>query len=260
MSSPFQKKDQPAEPNYLPPEANDASSAPFTPSQSATKSKERAADKALAIKNSVKDALEKQSTKVIQGITEWDWHKIPPPVMVEILKRTPMRGNAGEPDYYLEEYQAYRFAIRSYELGLSPLSTEVWYNRKNQMTNVTFEGKLRLAQLRNLNLSPPKLERIPEDESKPLIAYKCTIQTPSGPSMYTAMLKEWIQPTSPVWREKPSHMLQIRASEKCLSLAMGIGSSELMGEQDLLEGAEAAKVLPSVESTNFEYKEMENKQ
>jgi hypothetical protein len=210
-------------------------------------------DRVALAKQSQVEIMRSKDREMFQDITSFDWKKIPPPVMVEIIKRTPMRGGANEPDYFLADYQAWRFAIRCYEIGLSPLSTEVWYNPRNNMTNVTYEGKQKLSRINQLNLSPPKLERIPVELDKPLVAYKCTIQSPTGPSTYTATLKEWKVGTSPVWRDKAEHMLQLRASEKCLSFAMGLGSSELMGEQDLQIGPEVAAVMPAsgVDSTEF---------
>lgn len=202
-------------------------------------------------KQSIADNSRAKQLEKFAGITSFDWKQIPPPFMAELLMQTPFRGGSGEPDYYLSAFQAYRFAIRCFEIGLSPLSTEVWYNPKNNMTNVTFEGKLKLARINNLHLSPPVLERIPEDVAKPLVAYKCTIQSPAGPSVYTATLKEWKVGVSPVWRDRPDHMLQLRAAEKCLSFASGIGSSELMGEQDLAVGTEAAAIMPEVSATEF---------
>lgn len=265
MVSPFQKK------GSSPPEDKYASKEPdndfvvgtqneFKKGVAAQKSQERAAEKALAIKQSVSDNLQKKQISALNEITSFDWKAVPPPMLAQMLIQIPFKGGTGEPDYFLAPWQAMIFAMRCYELGLSPFSNEVWFNPKNNKVNVTFEGKLKLARKMGLNLSPPQLTRDPVDKSKPLISYTCVIVSPTGPCEYTATLKDWMQAKSPVWREKPEHMLQLRAAEKCLSFASGIGSSELMGEQDLQLGEEASKVLPNIEAINFEYKEMENKQ
>ncbi len=217
-------------------------------------------ERALAIKADAQERLQSKQLESLGQIANFDWKAVPPPMLAQMLVNIPFKGGQGEPDYFLAPWQAMIFAMRCYELGLSPFSNEVWFNPKNNKTNVTFEGKLKLARLQGLNLSPPHLERIPTDTSKPLLAYKCTIKTPSGNCEYTATLKDWMQSKSAVWREKPDHMLQLRAAEKCLSFASGIGSSELMGEQDLQTGEEAAKVLPSVESTKFEYIEQNERE
>jgi hypothetical protein len=246
MSSPFQKKGE------SPEESSD--SAVFSQIMGGEN-----ATKALAIQSEVQDRLQKKQLESMGQISNFDWKSVPPPMLAQMLVNIPFKGGVGEPDYFLAPWQAMIFAMRCFELGLSPFSNEVWFNPKNNKTNITFEGKLKLARLQGLNLSPPHLERIPADSTKPLQAYKCTIRTPSGNCEYTATLKDWNQPRSPVWREKPDHMLQLRAAEKCLSFASGIGSSELMGEPDLQEGAEVAKIMPQVDVTNFEYKEQMEK-
>lgn len=205
-------------------------------------------EKAALVKQDRVLSQQKAAMEKLAAIQSFDWRSIPPPVMAELLMQTPFRGSTGEPDYYLAPYQAYRFAIRAYELNLSPLSTEVWYNPKNNMTNATFEGKLKMARMNGMKLSPPKFIRYPEDLTKPAVAVKCIISTPDGDCEYTATLKEW-RMNSPQWRDRPDHMLQIRAAEKCLSFATGSGSSELPGERDLDSGAEAAAYLDT--PTNF---------
>ncbi len=214
---------------------------------------------ALAKQSQVESAQSKQMEK-LSGIASFDWKQIPPPLMAELLMKTPFRGKTGEPDYYLQPFQAYRFAIRCYELGLSPLSTEVWYNSQNNMTNVTFEGKLKLARLKNLNLGPPRFEEKHRafPKGKQLAGFdqdlgiSCKMSSGKEDAEYTAWLSEWYVPASPVWKAKPDHMLRVRSAEKCLSFASGIGTSELMGEQDLQIGPEAAEVLSGVVSTEFQ--------
>jgi hypothetical protein len=235
MSSPFKKESPPIE--------------------------ESATDKALTIKKSAAEVLQKKQLDTFSEISSLDWKNIPPPMLAQMLVKIPFKGSSGEPDYFLEPFQAMIFAMRCFELGLSPFSNEVWFNPKNNKVNVTFEGKLKLARKQGLDLGPPRFERIPADPGKTLVAYKCKIKSPHGDCEYTATLKEWQVPSSPVWKAKPDHMLQLRAAEKCLSFASGIGTSELPGEADL--GREPDKQeLPTVESTTFTYKEhqLETKQ
>lgn len=220
-----------------------------------------AKEKAITIQSNAQEKLQAKQLEQLSSMQSFDWKAVPPPMLAQMLVQIPFKGGAGEPDYFLAPWQAMVFAMRCFELGLSPFSNEVWFNPKNNKTNVTFEGKLKLARKQGLNLGPPKFERIPADVAKPLVAYKCTIASPTGDCQYTATLKEWMVPTSPVWKAKPDHMLQLRAAEKCLSFASGIGTSELPGEGDL--GREPLSLnteLPAIESTNFTYKEMETKQ
>jgi len=209
---------------------------------------ESAQSKAALVKENRAAERQKVELEKLAGIESLDWKALPPPMIAQLLVNIPFRGATGEPDYYLQPWQAMIFAIRAYELGLSPFSNEIWFNPKNNKSNVSFEGKLKLARMHGLNLSPPIFERLPEDATKPLVAYKCTIIAPHGKCEYTATLKEWRVPTSPVWRDKPEHMLQLRAAEKCLSFATGTGSSELMGEQDIQVGTEAARFMPEPKS------------
>jgi hypothetical protein len=223
----------------------------------------KASEKVALMRSSQADQKKKEQLERLSSISSLDWKSIPPPMLAQLLVNMPFKGQSGEPDFYLEPWQAMVFAIRCYELELSPFSNEVWFNPKNNKTNVSFEGKLKLARKNGLNLSPPICERIPADTTKPLVAYKATITTPSGKCEYTATLKERKVGTSPVWRDKPEHMLQLRASEKCLSFATGIGTSELMGEGDLQVGKEAEKFMasgaPVIESTEFKPAPMEEK-
>jgi len=204
-----------------------------------------AAERAALVKADQAAQRQKLELEKLSGIQSLDWKSIPPPMLAQILVAIPFRGSGTDPDYYLTPVQGMIFALRCFELGLSPFSNEVWFNTKNNKVNVTFEGKLKLARMNGQNLSPPLFERQPADPSKPLVAYKCTIVAPHGKCEYTATLKEWRVASSPVWRDRPDHMLQLRAAEKCLSFATGSGSSELMGEQDLQVGKEAEAFIPS---------------
>src|SRR5882724_8919843 len=218
-------------------------------------------DRVALAKSNQQESIQTKQLDKLKGITSFDWKQIPPPFMAELLMQTPFRGGAGEPDYYLSAYQAYRFAIRCYELGLSPLSTEVWYNPKNNMTNVTFEGKLKLARLNKLDLGPPRFEEKyrPFPKGKQIagmekdlgISCKMTTGRANDEAEYTAWLSEWYMPASPVWKARPDHMLRIRSAEKCISFASGTGVSELMDDRDLVAGAEVATIMPEVSATEF---------
>jgi hypothetical protein len=224
---------------------------------------QKASDQVAIMRSNEATERKKEQLERLSSISSLDWKSIPPPMLAQLLVNMPFKGQSGEPDFYLEPWQAMVFAIRCYELELSPFSNEVWFNPKNNKVNQTFEGKLKRARMQGMNLSPPTFKRIPEDATKPLVAYECTIKTPQGPCSYTATLKEWKMPSSPVWRDRPDHMLQLRAAEKCLSFATGSGASELMGEQDLQVGSAGKEFLsenaPAVESTEFKAVPMEDK-
>jgi hypothetical protein len=202
-------------------------------------------EKAAVLKSEmVANSQQKQIDK-LAGINSLDWKNLPPPMLASMLVQIPFKGSGTDPDYFLAPVQAMIFAMRCYELGLSPFSNEVWFNPKSNKINVTFEGKLKLARMAGMKLSPPRFERIPA--KGPLEAYRCEMDSPTGKCEYTAYLKDWQVSSSPVWKAKPEHMLQLRAAEKCLSFATGSGASELPDDRDLETGKEVATVLPEIE-------------
>jgi hypothetical protein len=204
-------------------------------------------EKAAVLKSEMVANSQAKQLEKLNQISELDWKKLPPPMLASMLVQIPFKGSGTEPDYFLAPVQAMIFAMRCFELGLSPFSNEVWFNPKNNKVNVTFEGKLKLARMNGMKLSPPRFERMPGDAAKPLVAYRCEMDSPTGKCEYTAYLKDWQVSSSPVWKAKPEHMLQLRAAEKCLSFATGSGASELPDDRDLEVGKEVATVLPEIE-------------
>ena len=208
-------------------------------------------EQARTLQQSMVSTAQQKGLDKLASIQSFDWKAVPPPMLAQMLIQIPFKGSGTDPDYYLQPFQAMIFAMRCYELGLSPFSNEVWFNPRNNKVNCTFEGKLKLARMNGLNLSPPVFTRIPADAAKPLVAYHCKIHAPSGDCEYTAYLKDWQVTSSPVWKSKPEHMLQLRAAEKCLSFATGSGASELPDDRDLEVGGEAKAVLPEIAATEF---------
>src|SRR5882724_11903836 len=65
-------------------------------------------DRVALAKSNNQESIQTKQLDKLKGITSFDWKQIPPPFMAELLMQTPFRGGAGEPDYYLSAYQAYR--------------------------------------------------------------------------------------------------------------------------------------------------------
>jgi len=202
---------------------------------------------------------EAQQAAVIDQVESFDWKHVPPPQLAQVLCRIPFKGGANEPDFYLQPWQALIFAMRCFELGLSPFSGEVWYNPKVNKVNVTLEGKMKLARDRGYDFGPPHFTRKTQPWATPQVAanfpgrkedvgYLCTMKLmKTGESAeYTAWLSEWYVSRSPVWKEKTEHMLQLRAYEKCISFASGAGTSEMPGEADIDGSAAPAATLPTI--------------
>jgi len=190
----------------------------------------------------VKDErIAKRETKEALAMPEsLDWKKWSLPMTASILTKIPMPGRDG--DVFLTQAQAAIWAIVSFEQGLSPFTGETWFNTKTHKVNLTLQGKLTRARQLGMNLGAPKFIRIPADEEEKLIAIKCVLPTSNGTVEYTATLSEWMMPSNPNWKNRAGHMLQVRAYEKAVSFAAGVGASEQPDDKDLGEKPEVPKI------------------
>lgn len=193
----------------------------------------------------VKD-VDKPVFKAMANMNTLDWRNLTPNVMAFLLTQKPYPVSGGG-TMYLTLRQAMIFALRAYELGVSPLSSEVWFDPNRGSVNLTLEGKKAVARNKGIDLGPPQFIETQRDwtsipkggenvESLKKAGYpqdlgiKCRIRVGDPKHQefceYQAWLSEWFVSRSPVWQAKTAHMLQTRAYEKCLSLAMGTGASE----------------------------------
>lgn len=191
-------------------------------------------------------STQKQNEELIQlvgDLESLDWKKIKPHIMAQILTKIPYRGKRDDPPYYLSPIQALIFAIEAYRMGLSPLSDQCFFNKESHKVNSTLSGKKAMSRDMGMNFGPPKFERItkpfPKGKTVPGftedVGYKCSMEIKGyqDRAEYTAYLSEWYMPYSPVWKEKPEHMLQTRAQEKAISSASGVGASEMPSQHDI---------------------------
>ena len=152
---------------------------------------------------------------------------------------------------FLSFRQAILFATRCFELGLSPFSSEVWFDPNRATVNLTLEGKRQLLRNRNIDVGPPSFEELSREwkdvarvtdagkDAQKLgftkdIGIKCRMRV-GDPKLaehveYIAWLNEWFVPKSPVWVNKSLHMLQTRATEKAISLVLGTGASDMVSD------------------------------
>lgn len=226
----------------------------------------------------VAQTRQQSQMSVIDQMDTFDWKKLPPPVMANLLTKIPFKGRKDEPDYYLNPAQAMVFALRCFELGLSPFSSEVWFDRDKYKVNTTLEGKKKLARDSGFNYGPPQYS----EQRRPHIAkdsYGKPKQLPPGytedvgitcemevrgfakPATYTAWLSEWYVPSSPVWKDKPMHMLQTRAQEKAISVSSGVGSSDMPVDAEIAPPPPPVFRMPELSTTEFvaQTNEKENK-
>jgi len=200
----------------------------------------------------VKDA-DKPVFEAMSGMATLDWRDLKPNQTALLLMQRPMNVSGGG-TMYLNFKQALLFAVRCYELGLSPFSDGVWFDANKSSVNLTLAGKRELARIKGIDLGPPKFERLERpwtevprmtetaEEAKKAgftkdIGFVCKIRVGKPEHQetcdYTAWLSEWYVGRSPVWKAKPEHMLQTRATEKAISLAMGTGASTIPDEKEL---------------------------
>ena len=204
-----------------------------------------ALQEALAKAKEVAIEMQKKDDSLVwmEELSSFNWKDIKPHFLAPLLCHIPFKRKDGY--YKLEPWQALIWAMRCYELELSPLGNETWFNAESNKVNITLEGKREIARKRGYQFGPSTFERLerpwPKGKPKPNIqfeadiGYKCMLPVVGWktPAEYTAWLSEWYMPYSPVWRDKPEHMLQIRAQEKALSFCTGVGQSELPGEGDI---------------------------
>ena len=197
------------------------------------------------ISSLIKDQ-EKPLFEVMKTLDSFNWRELKPPQIALLLMQKPFMAQGGG-QMYLSFKQAILFATRCYELGVSPFSSEVWFDPNRASVNLTLEGKRQVARAKGIDLGPPKFEEL-EREFKDLarqtsnvddlkkvgftkdVGIKCKIRVgdPKNQehSEYIAWLSEWYVSRSPVWQAKPLHMLQTRSCEKAISMALGTGASD----------------------------------
>ena len=183
---------------------------------------------------------------VMEQLDSLDWKALKPHHAALLLMQRPMNAPGGG-TMTLTFKQAIIFATRCYEMGVSPFSSEVWFNTNNSSVNLTLEGKKAVARNLGVDIGPPQFEDVTRewtnsaattsriDELKKLgflkdTGIRCKIRVGAiannEHAEYSAFISEWLVTKSPVWVSKPLHMLQTRAYEKALSMAMGAGASD----------------------------------
>ena len=194
---------------------------------------------------------DKPALLVAEAMNNFDWKALKPPHMAMLLMSKPFPVKNGGL-LFLNLRQALYFAVRCYELGVSPFSDEVFFDPSRFSVNLTLAGKKAVARNKGIDMGPPQFEELSRDwEDVPRvtesgeaakkagftrdIGYRARIRIGNPEykeyAEYTAWLSEWFVKSSPVWNEKAAHMLQTRSAEKAISLALGTGASEMVGNE-----------------------------
>ena len=190
---------------------------------------------------------------VMETMESLDWRNLKPHQTALLLMQKPMVASGGG-QMFLSFRQAILFATRCYELGVSPFSSEVWFDANRASVNLTLEGKKQVARNRNIDIGPPTFTEQTREwkdvvritdvakEAQKLgftkdlgVTCRMRVGDPKNAEFveYTAWLSEWFVPKSPVWLNKPTHMLNTRAQEKAITIVLGTGASAMPDEQDL---------------------------
>ena len=106
--------------------------------------------------------LVKESDKPLLGIMEnttLDWKSLKPNQMAVLLMQKPFSVSGGG-QLYLSFKQALYFAVRCFELGVSPFSNSVWFDPAKFSVNLTLEGKREVARNKGIDLGPPTFEEL----------------------------------------------------------------------------------------------------
>lgn len=191
--------------------------------------------------------------QAMQGMDTLDWKNLKPNQTAVLLMQRPMAVSGGGV-MFLNFKQALYFAVRAFELGVSPFSSGIWFDPQRYSVNLTLEGKREVARNRNIDLGPPSFEEMTrewkdvpkmtdtgEDAKKAGftkdLGIKCRMRVGDPKHAehveYLAWISEWFQPKSPLWKSKPTHMLQIRANEKAVTMCLGTGVSAMPDEKDI---------------------------
>lgn len=204
-----------------------------------------AADAGDALSAIVTKDADKGVLAAVRALSTLDWKDMKPPEIALLLLQKPFPVSGGGTTF-LTLRQAMLFATGCYELGVSPFSNQVWFDAAKGTVNLTFEGKKVVARNRGIDVGPPNYERLerpwPAGTPNPLnhpkdFGYKCKMRVGkpeyNEKAEYMAWYSEWASPHSPVWKAKPDHMLQVRAAEKALTLALGTGASAMPDDAEL---------------------------
>lgn len=204
----------------------------------------------LGLAQFVKDA-DRPALNVAESMQTLNWRELKPPQMAILLMAKPFQVSGGGVTF-LNLRQALYFAVRCYELGVSPFSSQVWFDPARFSVNLTLEGKREVARNKGIDLGPPSFEEIsrewttvrmtPTAEAAKKAGFpkdtgiKCRFRVGDPKHQefaeYIAYISEWYVDRSPVWQAKPLHMLQTRAQEKAISMALGTGASNPLSDEE----------------------------
>src|SRR3990167_5859213 len=101
---------------------------------------------------------------VMETMESLDWKNLKPHQTALLIMQKPFTARGGG-QMFLSFRQAILFATRCYELGVSPFSSEVWYDANKGTTQLTLEGKRQVARNKGIDLGPPQFVELSREWS-----------------------------------------------------------------------------------------------
>jgi hypothetical protein len=142
-----------------------------------------------------------------------------PRQMVQTIKAQCFSGI--NPDRVTDEQLAAFIAVAN-EMQLNPLLPGMLYAYPKNGGIVPIIGPDGVFQkiYQNPDVTGVDIDLLVDDTKKPW-ACKAMITTKSkGIIRYTALFSDWVVPSNPNWKNRPGHMLQIRAIKQCARMVI----------------------------------------
>lgn len=211
-----------------------------------------------------------------------DWEKLSPQAQIAYIMTKPFSVRDDDGNYMtckLQFWDAVAFVGRALELKLSILGndmfptikmTTVGGQKEARMSGIgiSSEAKARVAARMGCKFGPPLFTEVEREWPKAKISKKpqwtdkdrgvtCRMKmfvdgvAEGQDAEYTAWLSEWYagnKSGTAYWDKNPDWMLRIRAKDKCITLASGVGQSE--AQQDDAPEVPAAPT-PQLQTTEF---------
>ncbi len=123
-----------------------------------------------------------------------------------------------------EQFQAFLMIAEKYDLD--PITKQMWAFPNTKTggidTMVSVDGWIKIVN-NHPQFNGYETSVQFDDKDKPFSA-TCTIwrKDKERPTTKTVYFREWVKPSSPVWRDMPAHMLEIRAYIQCARMAFNI--------------------------------------
>lgn len=204
-------------------------------------------------------ALQKQATAAQRSsevdkwsaVTDYDYKKIPPPVMALMYKDLGLGTLA----------QCLALALERYETGKNPLKGHIYILPSGRI-GTSLEGMLIDMKREGVKLGKPKYESTSRPWRKGIVLKRkedgrwfdvtekdfdgkepgkiCRMTIDDEPVEYTCWLTEWFMGGNPNWWNRMDWMMEVRSQMNCIKLGSGVSISEEIVDTDTTTNTSAA--------------------